>query len=186
MKLSETLSIPGMEITDPDSPWMKITREQCQQLIDGFIEEAAVEYRDGVLVQGEEELYRQQRMKKVSGEAAWALIEHVRSGQIKNIFFESEFGKAVGKQFPPIEVKLGDQTVFIEGKIDRVDVLQDIKDSNSRYIKIIDYKSGKEKFDADEAKSGWTLQLMLYLRAALGTGSLEMNKDTYKPAGVFY
>ena len=28
-------------------PWMKITREQCQQLIDGFIEEAAVEYRDG-------------------------------------------------------------------------------------------------------------------------------------------
>ena len=27
---------------------------------------------------------------------------------------------------------------------------------------------------------------MLYLRAALGTGSLEMNKDTYKPAGVFY
>jgi ATP-dependent helicase/nuclease subunit B len=187
MKLSETLSIPGMEITDPDSPWMKITREQCQQLIDGFIEEAAVEYRDGVLVQGEEELYRQQRMKKVSGEAAWALIEHVRSGQIKNIFFESEFGKAVGKQFPPIEVKLGDQTVFIEGKIDRVDVLQDIRDSNSRYIKIIDYKSGKEKFDADEAKSGWKLQLMLYLRAALGSGSLEMNKgNTYKPAGVFY
>lgn len=187
MKLSEALTIPGMEITDPGSPWMKITREECQQLIESFIEEAAAEYRDGVLVQGEEELYRQRRMKKVSGEAAWALIEHVRSGQIQNIYFESEFGKAVGKQFPPIELKLGEQTVYIEGKIDRVDVHKDKKDPNSRYIKIIDYKSGKERFDADEAKSGWKLQLMLYLRAVLGSGSFEMNRDsTFKPAGVFY
>ncbi|MDD4564081.1 MAG: exodeoxyribonuclease V subunit gamma [Eubacteriales bacterium] len=187
MKLSEALSIPGMEITDPESPWMKITKEQCQQMIDDFIEEAAMEYRDGVLIQGEEELYRGQRMKKVSGEAAWALIEHVKSGQIQNIFFESEFGKASGKQFPPIEVKLGEQTVYIEGKIDRVDVLKDIKDPDSRYIKIIDYKSGKEKFDTDEAKCGWKLQLMLYLSAALGAGSPEKYKDNlYKPAGVFY
>lgn len=187
MKLSAALSVPGLEITDPESPWMKISREQCQQLIDEYVEEAAIEYREGVLTQGEEELYRGQRMKKVGGEAAWALIEHVKTGRIQNVFFESEFGKAIDKQFPPIEVQLGEQTIYIEGKIDRVDILKGNSDQDSRYIKIIDYKSGKEKFDTDEAKAGWKLQLMLYLRAAMGTNSREMNRDnTYKPAGVFY
>jgi ATP-dependent helicase/nuclease subunit B len=179
MKLSEKLSVPGAEITDPCSPWMSVTEEQCRQLIGGFIDEAALEYREGVLDQGAEERYRSLRMKKACGDAAWALVGHVQTGRIQEVFFESEFGRAVGKQFPPIEVKLGEDTVYIEGKIDRVDVLRGQDGDESRYVKIIDYKSGKEKFDTDEAKAGWRLQLMLYLRAALGA-------NPYKPAGVFY
>ena len=187
MKLSEKLSVPGMDITDSGSPWMCVTKEQCQDLIDTYIEEASMEYREGVLVQGEEERYRGTRMKKVCGEAAWALVEHVQTGRIQNVFFESEFGRAVGKQFPPIEVKLGGETVYIEGKIDRVDVLRGRDGDSGRYIKIIDYKSGKERFDTDEARAGWRLQLMLYLRAAMGANSLAANRDNpYKPAGVFY
>lgn len=187
MKLSQQLSVFGMDITDPCSPWMSLTRERCQQLIDTYIEEAAGDYREGVLVQGEEERYRGLRMKRVCGDAAWALVEHVQTGRIQNVFFESEFGRAIGKQFPPIEVPLGDETIFIEGKIDRVDVLKGKEGDPSRYIKIIDYKSGKEKFDTEEARAGWRLQLMLYLRAAMGSNSDEMNQDNpYKPAGVFY
>lgn len=187
MKLSERLSAPGMEITDPHSPWMGVTREECQRLIDGFIEEAAQDYREGVLVQGEEERYRGTRMKKVCGDAAWALVEHVQTGKIREVFFESEFGRAVGKQFPPIEVTLGGDTLYIEGKIDRVDVLQGRDGDPGRYVKIIDYKSGKERFDTEEARAGWRLQLMLYLRAAMGANSREVNRDNpYKPAGVFY
>lgn len=187
MKLSEKLSVPGMEITDPDSPWMRVTKEHCQELINSFVDETSLEYREGVLVQGEEERYRGTRMKKVCGEAAWALVEHVQTGRIQSVFFESEFGRALGKQFPPIEVKLGDETLYIEGKIDRVDVLRGSDCDSGRYIKIIDYKSGKERFDTDEARAGWRLQLMLYLRAAMGANSYEMNRDNpYKPAGVFY
>lgn len=187
MKLSEKLSAPGLDITDPRSPWMSVTRDQCQQYIDRFIEEAAQEYREGVLIQGKEEHYRRVRMKRVCGDAAWALVEHVQTGRIRNIFFESEFGRAVGKQFPPIEVKLGEDTLYIEGKIDRVDVLQENDGDPTRYIKIIDYKSGRERFDVEEAKGGWRLQLMLYLRAALGANSREANRDNpFKPAGVFY
>ncbi len=187
MKLSERLSEPGTEITDPRSPWMNIEREQCQQMIDTFIEDAALEYREGILVQGEEERYRGLRMKKVCGEAAWALVEHVRTGRIQSVFFESEFGRALGKRFPPIEVQLGGETVYIEGKIDRVDILKGGIGDSGRYVKIIDYKSGKERFDTEEAKAGWRLQLMLYLRAAMGANSFEANRDNpYKPAGVFY
>lgn len=187
MKMSEKLSVPGMDITDPESPWMSVTKQQCQGMIDSYLEEAALEYRDGVLVQGEEERYRGERMKTVCGEAAWALVSHVQTGRIRNIFFESEFGRALGKQFPPVEVELGGETVYIEGKIDRVDVLRGREGDSGRYIKIIDYKSGRERFDTDEARGGWRLQLMLYLRAALGANSVEANRDNpYKPAGVFY
>jgi len=45
-------------------------------------------------------------------------------------------------------------------------------------IKIIDYKTGKESFDTEEARKGYRLQLMLYLRAA--------QEEKHKPAGVFY
>ncbi len=187
MKLSERLSAPGTEITDPHSPWMSVTKEECQRFIDGYIEEAAQDYREGVLVQGEEERYRGTRMKKVCGDAAWALVEHVQTGKIREVFFESEFGRALGKQFPPIEVTLGGDTLYIEGKIDRVDVLRGRDGDPGRYVKIIDYKSGKERFDTEEARAGWRLQLMLYLRAAMGANSHEINRDNpYKPAGVFY
>ncbi|MDF2656804.1 MAG: hypothetical protein K0R19_3278 [Bacillota bacterium] len=184
MMLSQTLSVPGMEVTDPASPWMKVTREACQEMIDGFVEEAAQSYREGVLTQGEEERYRSMRMKRVCGDAAWALVEHIQTGKIRQVFFESEFGRAVGKQFSAIEVKVGQETVYIEGKIDRVDVLAgtsgEIGDAE-RYVKIIDYKSGKERFDTEEARAGWRLQLMLYLKAVLGTKAVS-----HKPAGVFY
>ena len=187
MKLSEKLSAPGIEITDPCSPWMRVTKDECQRLIDVFIEEAAQEYREGVLVQGEEERYRGTRMKRVCGDAAWALVEHVQTGRIREVFFESEFGRAVGKKFPPIEVTFGEETLYIEGKIDRVDVLSGGDGDPGRYVKIIDYKSGKERFDTEEARAGWRLQLMLYLRAAMGANSRELNRDNpYKPAGVFY
>jgi ATP-dependent helicase/nuclease subunit B len=120
-------------------------------------------------------------MKRVCTDAALILVEHVQKGKIQDIFFEAEFGKASKKHFPPIEVDTSQGKLLIEGKIDRVDILP------GNYIKIIDYKSGSEKFDLEEAKGGWRLQLMLYLKAALGkTQRPERESEEIKPAGVFY
>ena len=65
---------------------------------------------------------------------------------------------------PPIEIDAGDEKVYIEGIIDRIDILPDGS------VKVIDYKSGSEKFSVKEAKAGWKLQLMLYLKAGLEYG----------------
>ncbi|MEE0515782.1 MAG: PD-(D/E)XK nuclease family protein, partial [Emergencia sp.] len=43
---------------------------------------------------------------------------------------------------------------------------------------IIDYKTGQESFRVEEARGGYRLQLMLYLKAA--------QENVKKPAGVFY
>lgn len=177
MELSQQLTLPGVQVTDGSSPWMTVTEEECQGRVGLLIDEIASGYREGVLTQGGEEKYRGERMKKIAGAAAWAMISHVRQGIIKEIYFEAGFGSGTERPFPPISVETAYGPVRIEGKIDRVDVLAG---EAASYVKIVDYKSGSERFDMEEAREGIRLQLMLYLEGAMG-GLRES-----RPAGVFY
>ncbi len=178
MLLAQNLSVPGKEITDPESPWMKLSEDACKKMIGSFIDQVSAEYREGVLLSGQEERYRTERMKEVCARAAFALVRHVQQGRVKKIYFEESFGEDAQKLFPAITVPVGENQIRIEGKIDRADVLE------NDYVKIIDYKSGKERFDAKEAKGGWRLQLMLYLKAAMD--GISAQGQEAKPAGVFY
>ncbi len=178
MLFAESLTVRGMALTHEESPWMTLTREECSSRVAALMEEVAEEYKEGMLAAGEEERYRTARMGEVCERASWALVEHVRQGRINEIYFEEAFGRGPDKLFPPVCVTVGDQEFLIEGKIDRIDVLP------GGYVKVIDYKSGKEKFDIKEALGGWRLQLMLYLKAA--TDGMEALKRPAKPAGVFY
>ena len=181
MRLSEHLTERSLPITDKNSKWMNITPQECAEFVSRFMDTEGAAYREGILFGGNEERYKAGRMKRVCTDAALILVEHVQKGKIQDIFFEAEFGKASKKHFPPIEVDTSQGKLLIEGKIDRVDILP------GNYIKIIDYKSGSEKFDLEEAKGGWRLQLMLYLKAALGkTQRPGIESEEIKPAGVFY
>jgi len=178
MLLAQTLHREGQEITHPASPWMTLSQPQCEALVTGFLERSAAEYREGVLLSGQEERYRAERMKDICARAAWELVRHVQQGHIKKIYFEESFGKGPGKTFPAISLSVEGTEVRIEGKIDRADILA------NEYVKIIDYKSGREHFNAVEAKGGWRLQLMLYLKAAME--GMAQKGGTPRPAGVFY
>lgn len=175
MKLSMLLSTKGQEITDENSRWKTISREECMSLVDEIVEAETTYYKEGLMLTGAAERYKKDRIKKVCGQVAWVLVEHVREGSIKRIEFEAEFGNGPDKIFPAVEINIGSQTVLLEGKIDRVDVL------SSNRAKIIDYKSGREKFDMAEAKAGYRLQLMLYLKAA--QDAIDKEKVG---GGVFY
>ena len=69
------------------------------------------------------------------------------------------------------------------GRIDRVDLFED---ADHVYVKIIDYKSGAQKFDLAAIYRGEQLQLVVYMNAAL---ELEERKHPQKevlPAGILY
>ncbi len=174
MMLTEKLSVRDLPLTDPASPWMTITDEELRELVENFVREEAKTYHDGVFKLGKEEEYRADRVASACYDVAASLIEQVRAGQILEGRFEAGFGR--GRSIPPITIDLGEdfgnEKAYIEGVIDRVDYLPDSR------VKIIDYKTGDEKFTVKEAQGGYRLQLMLYLKAA-------MEKDK-KPAGVFY
>lgn len=162
-----------MEVSEcltKENLWDTVTETECRQLVEEIAQREAAHYREGLFQLGNEEKYKLRRVEDTCFHVCWALIEQVRSGEILDSQYEVPFGRM--HSIPPIEVDCGEQTVLIEGKIDRLDIM------NEERVKIIDYKTGKEFFDIDEARGGYRLQLMLYLKAA--------QEKTKKPAGVFY
>ena len=185
MRLSEYLTEEGKEITDPSSRWMNITEEECRKLTDRFADEFSETYREGVFRQEGRGNYVRSRVKEVCFRTAWMMVSQVQCGRTKRIYFEKRFGLRADAVFPPVRIDLGEEgSVSIEGMIDRVDILSpDLQmdgTSGRNYIRIIDYKSGGDKFNMEEVRSGFRLQLMLYLRGAMG--GIERSC----PAGVFY
>lgn len=170
MEVTKELTRSGIDITSAESPWMTVKREDLDDLIQEKVEKIAVNYRDGLFNDNNIETYRGQRAFEILRQVCWTMVEQVRQGNIRNIKPEVVFGRK--GSLPPVEINLGDRTVFVEGIIDRVDYLSDDR------VKIIDYKTGNESFDTNEASSGYRLQLMMYLQAACSTEN--------KPAGVFY
>lgn len=61
----------------------------------------------------------------------------------------------------PVLLNIGEKTVNLKGKIDRIDLTKDGKKGRVR-----DYKTGKVSAKANEFQGGRTLQLPLYLHAA--------------------
>lgn len=150
--------------------WLTIGIPELDALVDRMFGIAASELHEGVYGAGKSDEYKTERARRNCRLACRNLVAQYRAGDIKNSRFEVSFGR--GGELAPIVRNFGSGTVYIEGKIDRLDVLADDR------VKIIDYKTGQEKFNIDEARSGIRLQLMLYLKAA------QENKA--RPAGVFY
>lgn len=170
MEISRWLTTGELAVNHPASRWMTVTKRECEQKVSEILKAESRKYREGLLAAGNEEAYRSKRLGEICSEISWVLIDHVRRGSIRTMAFEQTFGR--GKKLAPITVDTAQGTVLLEGKIDRVDVLEDGR------VKIIDYKTGHESFSTREAKKGFRLQLMLYLQAA--------QEAKREPAGVFY
>lgn len=164
----------GMSIRDEGSPWMKLTREECSHEIESILHGNLDGYREGLLSAGKAEKYKTERITEICSRIAWTMVEQIRRGSIKEMGFEVPFGQ--GCRLPEIRVNAGRHDVLIRGKIDRLDMLE----GQESAVRVIDYKTGGDTIDIDHLRSGYKLQLMVYLKAGMQQDS------SLKPAGVFY
>ena len=74
------------------------------------------------------------------------------------------------------------QSLFIRGKIDRIDLLETEK---GYHLGIVDYKSSAQKFDINRLRYGIQLQLLTYLSVARNIVS-DQFKKTVTPYGGLY
>ena len=110
------------------------------------------------------------------------IVEELRASKFVPVDFELDLSDA--GNVAPAEIPLQDGKMLkIIGKIDRVDLFKDPKTEKS-WIRITDYKTGSTKFNLDDVKSGFNLQMLLYLYTLVKNGS-EQYGNVY-PAGVIY
>ncbi len=99
-------------------------------------------------------------------------------GSFEPTDFELKIG---GDEIPAYQLPLKDGIVTVTGSVDRVDLME--KDG-IKYIRVVDYKTGKKEFKLSELFDGLNIQMVLYLMA------LEKNGRGYYgeivPAGVLY
>lgn len=143
-----------------------------EKLVEEELVEAAGAHRDGLFLADQREKYHLRRIYRVCLDAVRVLAKQFSDPGLLGACFEEKFGR--GGVFPPIECRIGENKVCIEGKIDRVDLLQ------GDGIRVIDYKTGHDVFDREQMRSGYKMQLMVYMKGALEADS------AYEPAGLFY
>lgn len=84
---------------------------------------------------------------------------------------------------PPLKIMgENDMSIEINGKIDRVDTF---RESNSVYVRIIDYKTGPQHFELSGVLYGLNIQMLVYLMALKKNGTQRYG-DNIVPAGALY
>ena len=85
-------------------------------------------------------------------------------------------------KFPAIQVQEGENALQISGSVDRVDGWEH---DGKLYLRVVDYKTGKKKFDFADVRYGLNLQMLLYLFTLEREGGEYFGKPIV-PAGVLY
>jgi ATP-dependent helicase/nuclease subunit B len=120
--------------------------------------------------------YILEKARRVCTASLWAL-----TGQIKQDVYNPAYSEIDLPPMPPVPVGNG-KNLVLSGRIDRVDLHTD--EDGDTYVKIIDYKSGRARFNPNEVRQGTQLQLMLYMNAMLNSPDLQHKNP--RAGGVFY
>ena len=115
-------------------------------------------------------------------DAAGVIIRHIAEELSQSEFVPKDFELSIGKDIPPLKIPLPDGgSVTVDGKIDRVDIMTC---GGVKYVRIIDYKTGKKDFRLSDVIYGMNMQMLIYLAALCENG--ECRYGSILPAGVLY
>lgn len=115
--------------------------------------------------------------------SAVSLVAHMAGDLSQSAFLPVGFElKLSGNGIEPLRLKLPNgRNVIVEGKIDRVDVMQR---AEQRFVRVIDYKTGSKEFRLADVLHGLNLQMLVYLEAACQAAA--KSQGPVVPAGVLY
>lgn len=143
--------------------WRNIDDDARNELAEVAFAEAVEGYPNLLAYASSSEQHMLKRMEHVFKQTIWALTMQIRKGRFTPEKFEFEFETA------------GDDNLSLYGRIDRIDTFHE---EGKNYIKVIDYKSGNTRFDLVKLYHGVSLQLAMYMNAAMGEGDI--------PGGMLY
>lgn len=159
--------------------FLKISEEELRAFVSEYLKNYLEEKMGGALDKSKRFMFIYNRMVDVLMLIFERLKNELSAISFKPVDFELKIG---GKEIPAYKLPLENGgEISITGSIDRVDMME--KDG-IKYLRVIDYKTGKKTFKLANLLSGINLQMVLYLMALTENG-----KDYYGdaiPSGVLY
>ncbi len=162
----------------PKAEFVTADVEEIRSLVKDTLKEYLEEKMGGYSGKSKRFMFLFERLVDVSMTIIERLKQEFKVGAFSPCDFEMKIG---GEDIPAYKLPLDEGNVTLTGSVDRVDLME--KDG-IKYIRVIDYKTGKKEFKLSELYSGLNIQMVLYLMALLKNG-----KDYYGealPAGVLY
>lgn len=159
------------------------SHDELCELIDTFTSEFTAQYLHISLDEHGHGKIRSlfERMKKNTVKAAENILLELSSSEFKPARLELSISD--NGEMPPVRIRLSDGSDAVLGGIaDRVDTYTDEKNT---YIKLIDYKSGKNSFSLENIEKCDGIQLFVYMISICTKGS-KLFGENIKPAAAFY
>lgn len=170
-----------MELVGKRSDWKFADDESRDEFVDAMVELAVTDVQKELFESSHRNEYVLERMKRISKRAVWAMEQHIKRGDFTPEEYEIAFGEENHLDSMTFALEDGEKMIF-SGVVDRMD---SVEDEENKYLKIIDYKSGKQKFDFAKIFHGLQMQLIIYMNAMMELYEKKSGKRVY-PAGMFY
>ncbi|MBQ7582540.1 MAG: PD-(D/E)XK nuclease family protein, partial [Lachnospiraceae bacterium] len=160
--------------------WQDLSDGDMDRLVDEAVGRIIVDY-DAVYASFRTS-YMTQRIGRIMKKTVRVLRKQILAGDFVPSSFELDFSNR--RDLSSIHFKLSDDTEMrFAGRIDRLDLLED---DRHVYVKVIDYKSGQQRFDLAAIYRGEQLQLVVYLNAAMEIEKHKHRDKEVLPAGILY
>lgn len=162
--------------------WHEVDEKYIELRVSNMVDELISKIPGFILESSPKYKYLAHRLKVLITVSIKVIADQIKKGKFEPEDYEVQFGKK-GK-YPSIKVELNEnEKIELIGKIDRIDKYTN--EENNEFVRIVDYKWGKNDIDLNDVYYGLQLQLLVYMDAILESGSIPDNIPL-KPAAMLY
>lgn len=162
--------------------WINMPDAERERLSAECVRKAAEEFHHTILLENARNRHLITRMERMVIRTTWALQKQLQRGKFTPAAYELRFDSDGLSDLSYVR-SLDAGEIKLKGTIDRMDLYED---EANVYVKVVDYKSGIQKFDVVALYYGLQLQLVIYMNAAMAVAQAAHPEKTIIPAGLLY
>lgn len=157
----------------------KLSQDNLKKYIIKMLDEYIENFMGGANYKDNKFMYFYNKFADVLYEIILNIKQEQEQSLFKPIAFEYKIND--NSKIKPLVFKSYNGDVKIIGTVDRIDIY---KNEKEKFVRVLDYKSGKKQFNLQEAWAGLNLQMLIYLFSIWKNGLDDFDKLT--PSGILY
>lgn len=180
--LHQALEMFAVDIGKEGYTWKDVPEDVRERVSEACAEKAALSFGHTALLDTKRSQYQIRRLVRYVLRTTWAIKQQLARGDFLPEGFEIRFDSDALEGLTDVDLERG-AVMKLKGTIDRIDLCEA---GDNVYVKIVDYKSGQQKFDIAALYYGLSLQLVVYMNAARALVEKEHPGKKIIPAGILY